>query len=58
MSKSNIEEIIAILWFILSLMLIDRNYIFWGKVAFSLGLFATFCSIIVALKAAYERKGG
>ncbi len=50
LSKSNVEEIIGILWLILSLMLIDRGYIFLGKIAFCLGLFATLCSIIVAIR--------
>lgn len=57
MSKSNCEEIIAILWFILSLMLIDRDYIVLGKIAFGLGVFATLCSGVLALRKA-ALKGG
>lgn len=50
MNKSNAEEIIAILWFILSLMLLDRDYIILGKTAFGLGLFAMLCSIVMAIR--------
>lgn len=56
MNKSNCEEIIAILWFILSLMLSDREYIVLGGIAFGMGVFAILCSIIVALCNAW--KGG
>ncbi len=50
MSKSNCEELIGILWIILSLMLFDRGYIDWGKICLFLGIFSECCAIICALR--------
>lgn len=54
MSKSRLEEIIAILWFILSLMLIDRGYLVFGKIACGLGVLATVCSFVFGVQAAKD----
>ena len=48
MSRSNTEEIIGILWFILSLMLFDRGYGGLGRITLFMGIFATVCSIVFA----------
>ena len=57
MSKSNCEEIIGILWFILCLILFDKGYMVLGKIAFGLGVFAMSCSIVLALRKARMKKG-
>jgi len=50
MSKNNCEEIIGILWFILSLMLFNSNYIILGTVALCPGIFAMLCSLVFAFQ--------
>lgn len=58
MTASRTEEIIAILWFILSLMLFDRGYLVLGKIAFGWGVFATVCSIVLACKTCIQKRKG
>lgn len=49
MNKSNCEEIIGILWIILSLMLFDRGCVVLAKIALCMGIFAELCAIWYAL---------
>ena len=55
MSKSNCEELIGILWIMLSLMLFDREYINWAWVTLGLGIFCQLCSIVFGLMAAIKK---
>lgn len=56
MSKSNCEELIGIIWIILSLMLFDRGYVIWGSTTLGLGLFSQLCAIMLALRKAMKRR--
>lgn len=55
MSKSNCEELIGILWIILSLMLFDRGFVVCGWITFGLGLFGQLCAMWYAGKATINK---
>jgi len=49
MSKSNVEELIGILWFILALLLVEQGYKTLSIIALILGIICIICSIVYAL---------
>jgi hypothetical protein len=47
--RSNVEEIIGILWIIAALLAFSDGHRFWGWVFLSKGVFDCACAIVIAL---------
>lgn len=56
MSKSNSEELIGILWLILTMLLVQNNISGWWIATLILGIISQIASIVYSIKQRLEQK--